>query len=231
MNLAQVLKIKLARRLRKKGDLKHQLLKSGKTRWLDIGGSKPESGFKCLDITNPNDVAPEDRENFYSASILRLAPDDYANLGKFDLVRMQHVFEHFSPEHGSQVLLTVSRLLSPGGYLLMTVPDLRLHVKAYLSNYHWGGNFVEFARAKRIPHDAPASFVFSTHVHQAGYSPNETPGQAHKWCYDYEGLEYQVRKSGQFQNIRRLDILDPLASKRFTHNRWEEDVCLLAEKL
>ena len=139
--------------------------------------------------------------------------------------------EHFSPEEGLEVILAVSRLLDAGGYLVITVPDLRLHVKAYLRNYRRGGDFAEFARSTRIPRDAPASFVFSTHVHQDGYSPNETPGQAHKWCYDYEGLEYQVRKSGQFRNIRRLDILDPLASKPFTHNRWEEDVCLLAEKI
>ena len=231
MNFTQVLKLKVARRLSKRHSLERQLIQSGKTRWLDIGGSKPEPGFKCLDITDPNQVAPEDRKNFYSASILHLTPADYANLGKFDLVRMQHVFEHFSPEEGSEVILAVSRLLDAGGYLVITVPDLRLHVKAYLESYRLAGDYVDFVRKMRIPQDAPASFIFSAHVHQEGYAPRMTPGQAHKWCYDYEGLAYQVSKTGLFRDARKLDILHPLASVPFTHNRWQEDVCLLAERL
>jgi len=230
VNLAQVLKLKVARRLSKNNSLERQLMRNGKTRWLDIGGSKPEQGFKCLDITDPKEVAPEERKNFYSANNLHLTTTDYANLGKFDLVRMQHLFEHFSPEEGSEVILAVSRLLDPGGYLLMTVPDLRLHVKAYLESYRRAGDYVEFVRKMRIPQDAPASFIFSTYGHQEGYAPHITPGQAHKWCYDYDGLEYQVRKGGQFRDTKCLDILHPLASVPFTHNRWLEDVCLLAQR-
>ncbi len=211
------------------GGLKRKLLQEGRTRWLDIGSSKMDKGFICLNIESPPDVKSNHDDVYYQASILELKEIDFQALGTFDLVRMQHVFEHFSYEEGKRVLNSCSRLLKSNGYLLITVPDLHIHLIGYRTGYRRMGFAVDFAH-KRVPKDAPASFIFSNYVHQEGYAPDEAPGQAHKWCYDYEGIRYQLKKNGNFENIRKLDLLSRLAETPFTHNRPPEDLCVLAQK-
>lgn len=164
--------------------------------------------------------------------VLRLTEEDYAEIGTFDLVRMQHVFEHFSFEEGLALLDICDRLLLPDGYLLITVPDLRKHIRLYMSGYKLHPRYLAFAQ-RRIPKDAPPSAIFSVFAHQFGYFPpmlQLRPGSAHKWCYDYAGLQYQVERCGKFTQVRRLPLWHPLAGVPFTHNRPQEDVCLLARK-
>lgn len=230
MHLLHKIKVKAAARLPKPHSLERKLMREAKTRWLDIGGSDASKGFICLDIRDPKNLALHQRESYVWADVLQLDSPDLARLGTFDLVRMQHTFEHFSPEEGRLVLSVAASLLRQGGFLLISVPDLRIQAKAYLQGYRWDADYPRFAHSFRVPHDAPASFIFSTFVHQDGYSPCPAPGCAHKWCYDYEGLEFLVRKANQFHAVRRLDILNSLASIPFTHNRPSQDVCLLAVK-
>jgi hypothetical protein len=89
--------------------------------------------------------------------------------------------------------------------------------------------FVDFARV-RIPKGAPSSFLFGLHVHQGGYAAKINPGDAHKWLYDYDGLRFQIERSGFFTNVQRLGLLHPDANIPFTHNRAHEDLCVLAQK-
>ena len=227
------LKYNVARALKKLGiernGLKKKLLSEGRTRWLDMGSRRFEEGFMCLDLASGEDLAPDLAERYYSANIGQLGDADREKLGQFDLVRLQHVFEHFSFEDGTDLLKFCSSLLKEDGYLLLTVPDLRIHINGYFTNYRHMGYFVNYAQ-RRIPKDAPSSFLFSFHAHQFGYAPVDDPGQVHKWSYDYEGLTYQLRKVNRFKNIRLLDVLDPWASIPFTHNMPLEDLCVIAQK-
>ena len=209
----------LKRRLRRSG-LRERLLANGQTKWLDIGSQRFDDGFVCLDVEDLQENAP--RERFIHADILRLTGEDIAALGTFDLVRMQHFLEHFDFAAGQMVLKTAARLLRPGGYLLVSVPDLRKHLVGYVSAYRvLMSSYPQFAHGGGVPADAPPSLIFSAFTHQFG---------RHKCCYDRAGLLYAVRSAGGFVDVRILSLWDRLAGIPFTHNRPRQDVCLLARR-
>ena len=216
-------------KLRQDSALKQKLLKEGRSRWLDMGSRRFEAGFMCLDLASGDDLSPELAKRYYQANIRQLGDADREKLGQFDLVRMQHVFEHFSFEEGTDLLKFCSSILKSDGYLLITVPDLRIHINGYFTNYRHMDYFVNYAR-RRIPQDAPPSFIFSFHAHQFGYASVEDPGQIHKWSYDYEGLKYQLERVNKFKHIKRLDLLDSWAAVPFTHNMPIEDLCVIAQQ-
>lgn len=204
--------------------LEGKLIREGKTRWLDVGcGTNFQPGFIYLDAINYDGDDVSIKEKYFTKSILELTDNDIELLGDFDLVRMQHVFEHFAMEEGQIALRNAARLIKPGGLLLITVPDLKLFVKYYRKNrfnslfqfYHWALN--------RVDKESPPSFFFSIFAHNLVH-------EKHNWCYDYEGLNYVIEKSGLFVKIRKLKITDKLASVPFTHNRPLEDVCIMAMK-
>jgi hypothetical protein len=64
---------------------------------------------------------------------------------------------------------------------------------------------------QRIAKDAPNSFYFSIFAHSMIY-------ESHKWCYDNDGLIYQLKKSNKFKNIWELKHSGSLALNPFTHN-------------
>lgn len=215
--------------------LKKKLIAERRTRWLDVGnGDRFEEGFEYLDWLVRTDIDTAIRNRCHQADILNLAEGDFANLGKFDLIRMQHVLEHFSLEEGPRVLANCERLLNPGGVLLITVPDLDLFARAYLGHaFGLLKSFRGFATG-RIPPDAPGSYYFSVFAHSFGYSPEiEIAGSRahrdqHKWCYDFMGLDHLLRASAAFGDVRRIGLLHPLACIPFTHNRPEQDLCVMA---
>lgn len=238
--LRRQLAVKIAWRLRRETPrtgplgLKKRLVAEGRTRWLDIGnGDKFDPGFHYLDWfphEPPIDV-PADR--CFQGDILRLTEDEFKRMGQFDLVRMQHVLEHFSFEDGPAVLRACAKLLKQDGLLLLTVPDLRFFVNAYLcGGFGAAKNFQAFAMG-RIPTDAPAGAYFSVFAHSFAHSPqNARDDRAHrdqhKWCYDAAGVADQLRRSGCFTAIEVIGLLHPLACIPFTHNKPEQDLCIMA---
>jgi predicted SAM-dependent methyltransferase len=205
-------------------NLREQLLAESRTRWLDIGcGGNAEAGFELMDTHAEGIVDPAVRARYRRVDIRYVSDAQLERLGQFDLVRMQHAFEHFTFEEGLGVLRNCGLLLKPGGYILITAPDLRIHARRYLANeYGQSAGFQSWAQ-ERIPPDAPASCYFSIFTHSMLH-------EAHHWCYDYEGLRYQLERAGYFGEIRELTLDDPLASTPFTHNRPDEDVCVLARR-
>lgn len=204
--------------------LQEVLTKESKTRWVDIGsGGNLDPAFEYVDIF-PEDIIDERfRASYHRLDIVSASDEALAKLGSFDLVRMQHTLEHLTFEEGKVALLNCAKLLKPGGYMLMTVPDLKIHIQKYSrGNYREWKGFVAWAN-QRIPTDAPDSAYFSIFAHSMTFEP-------HKWCYDYEGLEYQLARTGQFVGIKELKLDDVLAQVPFTHNRPEEDVCVIARK-
>jgi predicted SAM-dependent methyltransferase len=205
-------------------NLRDQLVADKKTRWLDIGnGGEFAKGFYYLDTFPENMVAGPYRSRYFRLDIASAGPEALQSLGQFDLIRMQHVFEHLTLEEGARTLENCARLLLPGGVLLMSVPDLRVNIQKYLEDGYkdWKG-FQGWAH-QRIPTDAPNSFYFSIFAHSMTY-------ESHKWCYDYEGLEYQVAHTEKFTDIHELKPDDEQANVPFTHNRPDEDVCLVARR-
>lgn len=221
---------KLAKKLPKKNTLRTKLRREGKTRWLDFGSRLFEDGFTCIDIADPETINPKHRDRYIQFDLLSANDEDLAALGEFDLIRMQHVFEHFSPEDGVELLRKLARILKPGGYILVTVPDLAIHVQNYLIGYRGEAWFKKFSEWLRVPQEAPASFHFSTYAHQQGYLTNGEPGQAHRWCYDGPGLKFQLERAAVFENVRILSLWNSLAEAPFTHNRSKEDACVIAQK-
>lgn len=200
------------------GGLRKKLLAENKTRWLEIGcGGTFDDYFTYVDLFPETLVQQKGR--YFRMDMVNATDEALKRLGKFDLIRMQHVFEHFTPEAGRTVLDNCAKLLNKDGYVLISTPDLRKYVAFYLSGqirdgFDWALN--------RIPKDSPNSFYFSIFSHSL-------PFEKHEWCYDAEGLIYQLERSDKFKNIRELTLEDELTSIPFTHNRPSEDVCVIAQ--
>src|SRR6266496_994416 len=198
--------------------LKEKLIAQGKTRWLDVGcGPNLDSSFEGVDLMPQDDIDEPSRSKYHRFNILNNSDVALKGLGKFDLIRMQHIFEHFTFEEGNQVLLHCSKLLKKGGYIVITVPDLKIYIRKYLNDeFRLRPDFTQWANF-RVGADAPNSAFFSIFTH-GGDNP-------HKWCYDYEGLKFQLKRTKQFTNIKQLKPDDELANTPFTHNRPTEDAC------
>ncbi len=203
--------------------LKDLLIKQNKKRWLDIGcGGVFEEGFYYVDLFPENAIDPKYRKRYFRLDIINASREEITKLGKFDFLRMQHTFEHFTYEEGQKVLKNCAFLLEKGGYILITTPDLKIHINKYLNNGYKNWTGFKWWATKRVPENSPDSFYFSVFAHSM-------PFESHKWCYDYEGLKFILEESGEFTNIRELKLNDELTEVSFTHNRPEEDVCIIAQ--
>lgn len=200
------------------GGLRDKLIEERKTRWLDIGcGGTFEDNFIYIDLFPETIVNKKDK--YFRIDVINATDSELNKLGKFDLIRMQHVFEHFTPEDGRKVLNNCSKLLEKDGYILITTPNLKMYVHLYLSGkirekFEWAH--------KRIEEDSPNSFYFSIFSHSMLF-------EKHKWCYDAEGIIYQFEFTHKFKNIREVKLNDEYANIPFTHNRPDEDVCVVAQ--
>lgn len=203
---------------RANGGLKEKLVDQGKIRWLEIGcGGTFDDYFVYIDLF-PETLVNQ-KGKYYRLDMVNATDESLQKLGKFDLIRMQHVFEHFTPEAGRTVLESCAKLLNKDGYILISTPDLRKYIGFYLSgqirnNFDWALN--------RIPKNSPNSFYFSVFSHSLTF-------EKHEWCYDAEGLLYQLETVGKFKNAREITLEDEMANIPFTHNRPNEDVCVLAQ--
>ena len=235
MKTRKQLQIEFSWKLKRFGTtLVQKLIGEGRTKWLDVGsGDKFDDGFEFFDWFPSSGLPPNLLPRYHQGNILELTSEKAEAIGAFDLVRMQHVLEHFSFEEAPAVLKSCALLLKPQGFLLVTVPDLRIFAKAFLRRKFDSG-FTLFAQS-RIPPNAPSSCYFSVYAHSFGYSPisseHNKHRDQHKWCYDYEGVAYQLKRTGMFSGIQELTLFNPLSLIPFTHNRPEEDLCVLAQKI
>lgn len=204
-------------------NLREKLVSENKKRWLDIGnGGNFEDGFYYMDILALSENHQEKSDHYFQKDILDLKTKDFKELGKFDFVRMQHFFEHLTVEEGQKALKNIAKLLKKDSYILITTPNLKVHIDKYLNSQYKNWEGFKWWANKRIPENSPDSFYFSIFAHSM-------PWEQHKWCYDYEGLKFQLENSRKFKKIRELKQTDELANNPFTHNRPEEDVCIIAQ--
>lgn len=206
--------------------LEKHLLDQGKDRWLDVGCSINDSNlnFYFTDLYPIEECIDEMKSRYFQLDISEPIEESIlTTTGSFDLIRMQHVFEHFTYEKADVVLENCFKLLKPEGTLLITVPDLDIYVRHYKNkDLKSISSFGPWAH-KRIDEDSPQSDYFSIFTHSL-------PFQKHWWCYNKEGLINKVRKSGKYKNIGRLSLYDSMSGIPFTHNRPEEDLCVIAIK-
>ncbi len=201
------------------------LKKAGKTRWLDMGASGSYSdGFDFADLYPPEEADAKLKERYHQFNATINHPQEkFESMGKFDLIRMQHVLEHLQVEDLAKAFENFAKLLNDDGWVLITVPDLKIFAKRYLNqtlDTHWA--FSEWAH-NRIKPGSPQSYYFSIFSHSL-------PHQAHLWCFDEEGMSHALNQSGLFKNIQFLGPFDKLAEVPFTHNRPGEDLCVIAQK-
>ena len=200
--------------------LQNWLISTGRTRWIDVGsGGRFDDGFECVDVLPPELLTDDMRSRYHRFSMVDPSPD-LEDLGTFDLVRAQHVLEHLSWEDGGRFIANCLRIMHSDSVLLITVPDLRRHIEWYQSGYQDQSGFRSWAE-QRVPSDATPSMYFSVFAHSMLY-------ESHKWCYDDDGLRFQLEKFNELDEVRILPVTDVLAEIPFTHNRPDEDLCAIA---
>jgi predicted SAM-dependent methyltransferase len=120
----------------------------------------------------------------------------------------EHTLEHLSPDHGKRLLRELLRIMQPGAFLRLTVPDLRKYVQFYLIG-SGGGNphprFQEkFGSGVRAIHALTQNF-------------------GHVSVWDYNELAAVLEQSG-FTSVREATFGD-CADERLCHDRegraWE----------
>ena len=206
--------------------LEEKLLSNNLIKWLDVGSSINYSNknFYFADIYPIEDCLEEMKSKYFQLDISKTLKTSQLNkLGKFNLIRMQHVFEHFTFEEADIVLNNCFSLLEKNGILIITVPDLDIYLRRYKNKtIKYIPSFGPWAH-NRIKENSPQSDYFSIYAHSM-------PHEKHLWCYNKKGLIHKITSSGKFKDVKRIGLLNKLSGIPFTHNRPEEDLCVIATK-
>lgn len=204
----------------------NELLKANQTKWLDLGSSinHTNQNFYFADLYPVEECLDEMKSKYYQLDISKpIGEEDKDKLGKFHFIRMQHVFEHFTFEQASIVLDNCHELLEENGKLLISVPDLDIYVKRYLNGtLKHISSFGPWAQT-RIKENSPNSDYFSIYAHSMLH-------EKHLWCYNKTGLINKIITSGKFKNAKKIGLLNKSTGIPFTHNRPQEDLCVIATK-
>jgi predicted SAM-dependent methyltransferase len=127
-----------------------------------------------------------------------LGPFPFAD-GSVKGIFHQHVFEHIDYPRGARhVLAESARVLAPGGYLRLGVPDLRRYVDAYLAGDRGFGVTAGIGE-----------------VEYAAQILNYAFGHGHRFLYDEEALRVELGRAG-FRHVRRAghrDSRDPILNQ------------------
>jgi predicted SAM-dependent methyltransferase len=214
-------------RLRKgKCLLEKGLLKNNQTKWLDLGSSinHANKNFYFADLYPIEECLDEMKSKYFQLNIsIPMSIEDKDRLGTFDFIRMQHVFEHFTFEEADIVLENCFHMLNKNGKLLITVPDLDIYVRRYLNKtLKHIPSFGPWAH-RRIKANSPHSDYFSIFAHSMLH-------EKHLWCYNKEGLINKMKQTCNFKSIKKIGLLNKSAGIPFTHNRIQEDLCVIATK-
>ena len=107
-----------------------------------------------------------------------MALDRYFNLGSIDAIYACHVLEHFSTEDAQTLMRTFWSLLTVGGELRLSVPDLDRIVKIYVK--HWD-HF-------QTPGNSPWVGLI--------YGGQSTPHDYHKTGFNFCWMKHLLEEAG-----------------------------------
>ena len=206
--------------------LENELLKNNQTKWLDLGSSinHANKNFYFADLYPIEECLDEMKSKYFQLNIsVPMSIEDKDRLGTFDFIRMQHVFEHFTFEEADIVLENCFNLLNKNGKVLISVPDLDIYVRRYLNKtLKYIPSFGPWA-LNRIEMSSSESDYFSIYAHSMLH-------EKHLWCYNKDGLINKIERTSKFKNVKKIGLLNKFAGIPFTHNRPEEDLCIIAAK-
>lgn len=161
-------------------------LRSGSGWSLSLGsGRRPFPGWILVDI-EPN--GPTDYLRWDCRRPLPLRDGSVAR------ILIEHYLEHLDPEtHVPQLLTECYRLLQPGGYLRIIVPDAEKFLRAYVAgdSRQWLALGYDL---NALPLNPPTPMSIINHVfHQRG---------EHRAAYDFNTLHHILARHG-FSQIKR----------------------------
>ena len=162
------------------------LLKGKEEIFLEVGAGdkKGGNGWITIDMTKNCDI-------YWNLKKCIPFPD-----GSISKIYSSHFFEHLSLNEGQKFLDECLRVLVPGGYFSICVPNARIYIEAYLMNSDLDTNL--FFGYK------PA-YNNTTKIDYVNYTAY-MDGQ-HKYMFDKENLIY-ILKSNGFKNVH-LREFDP----------------------
>jgi predicted SAM-dependent methyltransferase len=105
------------------------------------------------------------------------------------LIYSEHVLEHFTLAEGTKILADCHSALETCGVLRVAMPDLRAVVEDYCGDW----------RNQTWLQD-PAYRMIETPAHMLNYGLREW---GHRYLYDYEDLEYRLKRAG-FNQVERV---------------------------
>jgi predicted SAM-dependent methyltransferase len=115
--------------------------------------------------------------------------------GSVARIMAEHVIEHLDfQEELPATLGHFLRVLQPGGWVRIVVPDVRRFVEAYLSNSPGAWAALGF---EKLPADLPTPMLLLNHVFRQG--------REHRFAFDFETLAFALKSAG-FVEIRQCSF-------------------------
>jgi ubiquinone/menaquinone biosynthesis C-methylase UbiE len=104
--------------------------------------------------------------------------------GSMAVVVLHHVYEHFGLGEGHAMIREIQRVLTPGGRLIVTVPDMEALAKRWLSG-------------------ELANYNYMVNVYGAYQGE---PGDRHKWGYSLPELAADLDRAALWARVLKFDF-------------------------
>jgi predicted SAM-dependent methyltransferase len=160
---------------------------------LNVGCSWPTGRYKQDEWINL-DIFENSRVNV-KGDALKLP---FAT-SSIDEIHCVHVLEHLTRDKYPQILREMHRVIKPGGFVYVEVPDFRGTINRLQTAFE--------------NNDVDAIHVWTTSV----YGKSEREGMSHYWGF-YEGLLRREFRHQGFKEVERLTEIDDMIS---THHKQE----------
>lgn len=164
---------------------------------IELGTNKPREGWTTIDRVDGADIKCE---------LSHRIPLDSNSV---DVIYCSHFLEHFNYNQCIKILNECKRILKPNGQIMVSVPNARLWIEAYIFDK-------EVFINQTFYHDTKSK------IDRLNFIAYLNNGQ-HKNMFDQESLINTLNIAG-FKNCRKRDF-DPTLD-----NRKDESIFAIAEK-
>jgi predicted SAM-dependent methyltransferase len=137
-------------------------------------------------VTEPGRLYRADGGSYFTQ--LDIAQPLPFGAGCVDWVYAEHLIEHVQPPVAIGWLSEVRRMLSPGGLLRLTTPDLARYADSYVGDGGFLAKHRRRLRSMRVGPPMPERRAFM--VNQIFYL------YGHRWVYDADELRYVLSRAG-----------------------------------